>query len=122
PGPDAGRARRRRRGDPRRQGGRPRAQDARILSPLSVPPDVRPARAEMSGLPPFFPEYQDRVAGELRRLVPGEGGPVERAMAYTALAPSKQVRAVLVQLCAELCRGNAAQAGPAGAAIALVHA
>ena len=27
-------------------------------------------------------------------------------MAYTALAPSKQVRAVLVLLCAELCRGN----------------
>jgi geranylgeranyl diphosphate synthase type II len=42
-------------------------------------------------------------------------------MAYTALAPSKQVRAVLVLLCAELCRGDAARAAPAAAAIELVH-
>jgi geranylgeranyl diphosphate synthase type II len=76
----------------------------------------------MRGLPRFFGEYQDRVAAELRRLVPDEGGPVERAMAYTVLAPSKQVRAVLVVLCAELCRGSAAEAIPAAAAIELVHA
>ena len=76
----------------------------------------------MRGLPRFFEEYQDRVAAELRRLVPDEGGPVERAMAYTVLAPSKQVRAVLVLLCAELCRGSAAEAVPAAAAIELVHA
>ncbi len=76
----------------------------------------------MTGLPRFFAEYQDRVATELARLVPDEGGPVERAMAYTALAPSKQVRAVLVLLCAELCGGNANRAVPAAVAIELVHA
>jgi geranylgeranyl diphosphate synthase, type II len=43
-------------------------------------------------------------------------------MAYTALAPSKQVRAVLVLLCAELCRGQASGALPAAVAIELVHA
>jgi geranylgeranyl diphosphate synthase type II len=43
-------------------------------------------------------------------------------MAYTALAPSKQVRAVLVMLCAELCRGGADRAIPAAAAIEFVHA
>jgi geranylgeranyl diphosphate synthase type II len=76
----------------------------------------------MTGVPRFFAEYQDRVGAELRRLVPDEGGPVERAMAYTTLAPSKQVRAVLVLLCAELCRGRAAHAVPAAVAIELVHA
>jgi geranylgeranyl pyrophosphate synthase len=76
----------------------------------------------MTGVPGFFTEYQQRVAAELRALVPDQGGPVERAMAYTALAPSKQVRAVLVLLCAELCGGNAARAVPAAAAIELVHA
>jgi geranylgeranyl diphosphate synthase type II len=76
----------------------------------------------MSGLPLFFADYQARVAQELQRTVPDRGTPVERAMAYTALAPSKQVRAVLVMLCAELCRGNAAQAVPAAVAIELVHA
>lgn len=76
----------------------------------------------MTGLPRFFAAYQGRVAAELRRLVPDQGGPVERAMAYTALASSKQVRAVLVLLSAELCRGTAAQAIPAAAAIELVHA
>lgn len=75
----------------------------------------------MNALPTFFADYQGRVTIELTRLVPGEGGPVERAMAYTALAPSKQVRAVLVMLCAELCRGNAPHAVPAAAAIELVH-
>ena len=76
----------------------------------------------MSALPPFFADYQARVAAELERLVPDRGAPVERAMAYTALAPSKQVRAVLVMLCAELCRGTAPRAVPAAAAIELVHA
>ena len=76
----------------------------------------------MSALPAFFAEYQGRVASELKRLVPDAGSPVERAMAYTALAPSKQVRAVLVMLCAELCRGAASRAVPAAVAIELVHA
>jgi geranylgeranyl diphosphate synthase type II len=76
----------------------------------------------MTGLPGFFAEYQDRVTAELRSLVPDQGGPVERAMAYTAGAPSKQVRAVLVLLCAELCDGTAARAVPAAVTIELVHA
>jgi geranylgeranyl diphosphate synthase type II len=75
----------------------------------------------MTGVPTFFAEYQHRVHAELQRLVSGESE-VERAMAYTVLAPSKQVRAVLVLLCAELCRGTAARAVPAAAAIELVHA
>jgi geranylgeranyl diphosphate synthase, type II len=76
----------------------------------------------MTALPRFFAEYQDRVTTELRWLVPDQGGPVERAMAYTVLAPSKQVRAVLVLLCAELCGGHVGRAVPAAAAIELVHA
>jgi geranylgeranyl diphosphate synthase type II len=63
------------------------------------------------------------VTAELRRIVPADAdAAVERSMAYTALAPSKQVRAVLLLLCAELCRGRAARAVPAAAAIELVHA
>lgn len=76
----------------------------------------------MSSVPSFFPEYQARVQTELQRLLPAEGSDVERAMAYTVLAPSKQVRAVLVLLCAELCRGQAARAVSAAASIELVHA
>ena len=45
-----------------------------------------------------------------------EGSPVQRAMAYTVLAPSKQVRAVLVLLCAELCGGNIDAGGAGGRA------
>ena len=75
----------------------------------------------MSAVPAFFADYQHRVQAELQRLVSGTSD-VERAMAYTVLAPAKQVRAVLVLLCAELCRGNAARALPAAAAIELVHA
>ena len=76
----------------------------------------------MSALPSFFPDCQRLVAAELQRVVPQGGSAVERAMAYTALAPSKQVRAVLVLLCAELCRGSAARAVPVAASIELVHA
>ena len=77
----------------------------------------------MSAVPAFFGEYQSMVAAELHRLVPPDAeAAVERSMAYTALAPSKQVRAVLVLLCAELCRGRSAHAVPAAAAIELVHA
>jgi len=76
----------------------------------------------MSALPAGFEEHQRRAAAELARLVPASGGRVEQAMAYTALAPSKQVRAVLVLLCAELCRGDADRAVSAAAAIELVHA
>ena len=76
----------------------------------------------MTALPRYFADYHTRVTEELGRLVPDGGGDVERSMAYTARAPSKQVRAVLVILCTELCRGNADRAIPAGAAIELVHA
>ena len=76
----------------------------------------------MSAVPAFFPEYQARVASEMRQLLPASDGRVEQAMAYTALAPSKQVRAVLVMLCAELCRGSVDRAVPAACAIELVHA
>jgi geranylgeranyl diphosphate synthase type II len=58
----------------------------------------------------------------MTRLLPATGSRVEQAMAYTALAPSKQVRAVLVMLCAELCRGDADRAVPSACAIELVHA
>jgi geranylgeranyl diphosphate synthase, type II len=75
----------------------------------------------MSARPGFFAAYQRRVTAELERLVPRAGGPVERAMAYTALASSKQVRAVLVLACAELCRGQIDRAVPAAAALELVH-
>jgi geranylgeranyl diphosphate synthase type II len=76
----------------------------------------------MSAVPAFFAEYQDRIHAEMQRLLPDRESDVARAMAYTVLAPSKQVRAVLVLLCAELCRGHAARAVPAAAAIELVHA
>jgi len=77
----------------------------------------------MSSVPAFFAEYQALVQAELRRLVPPDReSAVERSMAYTALAPSKQVRAVLLLLCAHLCRGEASRAVPAAAAIELVHA
>ena len=77
----------------------------------------------MTAVPAYFGEYQAMVSAELRRLVPADSeAAVERSMAYTALAPSKQVRAVLLLLCAELCRGRAPRAVPAAAAIELVHA
>ena len=76
----------------------------------------------MSALPSFFAEYQGKVGAELARLVPSQGSRVEQSMAYTVLAPSKQVRAVLVLLCAELCRGTVERAVPAACAIELVHA
>lgn len=76
----------------------------------------------MTALPSFFQQYQRLVATELQRLMPQGGTPVEQAMAYTALAPSKQVRAVLALLCAELCRGGAARAVPVAAAVEFVHA
>jgi geranylgeranyl diphosphate synthase, type II len=75
----------------------------------------------MTALPRFFADYQRRVTAELERLVRGGDGPVERAMAYTALAPSKQVRAVLVLACADLCGGQIDRAVPAAAAVELVH-
>src|SRR5215472_4056496 len=76
----------------------------------------------MTALPEFFDAHQRRVTAVLARIVSPGDGPVERSMAYTALVPSKQVRAVLVLLCADLCRGDTAHAVPAAASIELVHA
>ncbi len=76
----------------------------------------------MTPLPRFFADHQRLVSAELHRLLEAGDSPVERAMAYTALAPSKQVRAVLTLSCAELCGGTPARAVPAAAAIELVHA
>jgi geranylgeranyl diphosphate synthase type II len=76
----------------------------------------------MIALPRYFAEYQARVSTEIERLVPRDGDHVRRSMAYTALASSKQVRAVLTLLAAELCGGTAARAVPAAAAVELVHA
>ena len=73
-------------------------------------------------VPAFLAEYQRPVREELERLLGVGSTGVERSMAYTALAPSKQVRAALVLLCAELCRGQSTRAIPAAAAIELVHA
>lgn len=76
----------------------------------------------MIALPRYFADYQSRVSAEIERLVPRDGDRVRRSMAYTALAPSKQVRAVLTLLAAELCGGTAARAVSAAAAVELVHA
>jgi geranylgeranyl diphosphate synthase type II len=76
-------------------------------------------------VPAFLAAYQRPVHEEIARLIDGRdpgGSAVERSMAYTALAPSKQVRSGLVLLCAELCRGTVSRAMPAAAAIELVHA
>ena len=74
------------------------------------------------GLPRFFASYQQVIDGELARLVPDAGTPVQRSMAYTLLAPSKRVRPVLTLLCAELCGGRQDRALPVAAAIEMVHA
>jgi geranylgeranyl diphosphate synthase type II len=73
-------------------------------------------------VPAFFSDYQQLADDELRRLVPDRGEAVQRAMAYTVLAPSKRVRPVLALLCAELCGGTVARALAAAASIELIHA
>ena len=101
---------------------RTRAAQARDLPPLSIPADVRPCRRN-DGTAPLL----RGVSGPRRRRAAPRSCRTRAvrssaSMAYTALAPSKQVRAVLVLLCAELCRGRTARAVPAAAAIELVHA
>jgi geranylgeranyl diphosphate synthase type II len=73
-------------------------------------------------VPPFFDEYRRTADVELRRILPKSDDPVQQSMAYTVLAPSKRVRAVLTLLCAELCGGRTAPALPVACAIELVHA
>lgn len=76
----------------------------------------------MIPIPAFFREYQAQVDAELARLLPPDGEPVQRSMAYTVLAPSKRVRPVLTLLAAELCGGTTEHSVPAAAAMELVHA
>ena len=76
----------------------------------------------MTPLPRFFAEYQPRIDGELRRLVPGPADRVQEAMAYTLHAPSKRIRPVLTLLTAELCGGPVTAALPAACAMEMVHA
>jgi len=76
----------------------------------------------MIAVPAFVADYQVSIDAELRRLVPDSGATVQRAMAYTLLAPSKRVRPVLTLLSAEICGGRRAPALAASAAIELVHA
>ena len=76
----------------------------------------------MIAVPSFFHEYQARVDSELRRIVPGTGGPVQESMAYTLHAPSKRVRPVLTLLASDLCGGDLARALPAAAVVEMVHA
>jgi geranylgeranyl diphosphate synthase, type II len=73
--------------------------------------------------PAFFADYQRLVEAELQRIVPVDAGNrTGDAMAYTLHAPSKRVRAVLVQECAALCGGRPGRAVAAAAAVELIHA
>jgi geranylgeranyl diphosphate synthase type II len=76
----------------------------------------------MTGVPPFFADYQARVESDLRRIVPGNGDPIQEAMAYTLHAPSKRVRAILTLLAADLCGGPVARAVVAAGVMEMVHA
>jgi geranylgeranyl diphosphate synthase type II len=76
----------------------------------------------MIAVPSFLAGYQARIEDELKRVVATGDGPVQQAMAYTLLAPSKRIRPVLTMLSAELCGGTATRALPAAAAAELVHA
>jgi geranylgeranyl diphosphate synthase, type II len=76
----------------------------------------------MTVVPGFFAEYQQRIDGELCRVVAAAGDRVQEAMAYTLLAPSKRIRPVLTMLAAELCGGSAVRALNAACAMEMVHA
>jgi len=76
----------------------------------------------MTLLPRFFAEYQHRIDGELRRVVPGSRDRVQEAMAYAVHAPAKRIRPVLTMLTAELCGGSSARAMTAACSIEMIHA
>ena len=76
----------------------------------------------MTLLPRFFAEYQHRIDGELRRVVPGSRDRVQEAMAYAVHAPAKRIRPVLTMLTAELCGGSSARAMSAACSIEMIHA
>ncbi len=71
--------------------------------------------------PAFFAAYQRQVDEALRRIVPPAGETVDRAMAYSLLAPSKRVRPVLTMLSAEVCGGTTHAALAAAVSLELVH-
>jgi geranylgeranyl pyrophosphate synthase len=76
-------------------------------------------------LPSYFAAHQTRVVETIDRILPPEEtepAAVHRAMRYTALAPSKRVRAVLALLSADLCGRARASTLAAAAAVELVHA
>lgn len=77
----------------------------------------------MSGFPSAFAERQRAIDRALEDAVTSSNtpDPVQQAMAYTLLAPSKRVRAVLVHLAADVC-GNGAHATPAATAVECIHA
>jgi geranylgeranyl pyrophosphate synthase len=75
-------------------------------------------------LPDFFAACHSRVSDALERTIPpADRAPeaVHGAMRYTALAPSKRVRAVLAFLSAEVC-GRGEHALGVATAVELVHA
>ena len=76
----------------------------------------------MTLLPRFFAEYQHRIDGELRRVVPDSSDRVQEAMAYAVHAPAKRIRPVLTMLTAELCGGSSARAMTAACSIEMIHA
>ena len=76
----------------------------------------------MTPVPRFFADYQDRIDGELRRVVPDTGDRVQEAMVYTLHAASKRIRPVLTLLAAEVCGGATPAALPAACAMEMVHA
>lgn len=76
-------------------------------------------------LPDSFTETQRDIAAALEAVLAdapsSTSDPVLAAMRYTLLAPSKRVRAVLVQQAATVC-GDAARAMPAAVAVECIHA
>lgn len=74
-------------------------------------------------LPSAFAGAQQDITRALDAVLAGpeSGDRVLAAMRYTLLAPSKRVRAVLVQLSAEVC-GDGARALPAAVAVECIHA
>ena len=74
-------------------------------------------------LPSAFAGAQDEITRALDAALAGadQNDRVLAAMRYTLLAPSKRVRAVLVQLAADVC-GDASRARPAAVAVECIHA
>lgn len=73
--------------------------------------------------PTVFADTQTQITRALEQALagPNEHDRVLTAMRYTLLAPSKRVRAVLVQLAADVC-GDGARALPAAVAVECIHA